>query len=60
LPPPAAEPAAAEPPGPGINVGLIVSLFVLVNALIAAVVGGVIFWRRRRAAKVAPAESDGD
>lgn len=59
-PPPAAEPAAAEPPGPGINVGLIVSLFVLVNALIAAVVGGVIFWRRRRAAKAAPAESDGD
>lgn len=58
--PPAAEPAATESPAPGLNIGLIASLFVLVNALIAAVVGGVIFWRRRRAATTAPAAQDVD
>lgn len=55
-----AVPDAAGPPATGFNIGLIVSLFVLVNALIAAVVGGVIFWRRRRSAKTAPPEPDTD
>jgi len=52
--------AAGTAPESGINIGLVVSLFVLVNALIAAFVGGVIFWRRRRAATTAPAAQDVD
>lgn len=61
-----AENAAAEQPAApdegkqeekkkGMNIGLIISLFVLVNLLIGAGVGGFIFWRRRKAAKAAPA-----
>lgn len=44
----------------GVNLGLIVSLFVLVNLLIGAGVGGFIFWRRRKAAMAAPADDAED
>lgn len=63
------EPAKEEPPKDaapaekkkGMNIGLIVSLFVLVNLLLGGAVGGFIFWRRRKAAKaVASAEDDED
>lgn len=68
-PAPAAEPApdggAAEEAPPaeekkGMNIGLIISLFVLVNLLIAGAVGGFIFWRRRKAAKAAAAADAAD
>lgn len=49
-----------EPEEKGVNVGLLVSLFVLVNALIAAVVGGFIFWRKRKAAKAAATAPDAE
>lgn len=63
--PPEPDPAAAgeAPPAEekkGMNIGLIISLFVLVNLLIAAGVGGFIFWRRRKAAKAAAAASAAD
>lgn len=45
-----------EPPeDKGVNVGLLVSLFVLVNLLVAAGIGGFLFWRKRKAAKAAAA-----
>ncbi|MFN2310066.1 MAG: VWA domain-containing protein [Gammaproteobacteria bacterium] len=56
--PPAADEPIAEAPEPepaGVNIGLLISLFVLLNLLVAAAVGGVIFWRRRKAAKAAAA-----
>lgn len=37
----------------GVNIGLVVSLFVLVNLVLGGAVGGFIFWRRRKAAKAA-------
>lgn len=52
---PAAPQEGKEDEKEGLNIGLIVSLFVLVNLLIGAGVGGFLFWRRRRAAKAAPA-----
>lgn len=66
--PPAATPAEVTPvieetireepvPEKGVNVGLMVSLFVLVNIVIAAGVGGFLFWRKRKAAKAAAAEA---
>lgn len=45
----------------GMNIGLIISLFVLVNLVLGAAIGGFIFWRRRKAAKaVAAADADAD
>lgn len=52
---PAVPEAGKEEEKSGLNLGLIVSLFVLVNLLIGAGVGGFIFWRRRKAATAAPA-----
>lgn len=63
------EPVAEAPPGDdetpkqepvkkGMNVGLMISLFVLLNIVIAAGVGGYLFWRKRKAAKAAAAETD--
>lgn len=43
------------PEDKGVNVGLLVSLFVIVNLVIAAGVGGFLFWRKRKAAKAAAA-----
>ena len=43
------------PPEPGVNVGLLVSLFVLANLVVAASIGGFLFWRKRKAAKAATA-----
>jgi hypothetical protein len=62
-PPPEKAAAETAPPAEdkkGMNIGLIVSLFVLVNLLIGAGVGGFIFWRRRKAAKAAAAASVAD
>ena len=51
-------PAAEEK---GMNLGLIISLFVLVNLILGGAVGGFIFWRKRKAAKaVATASADED
>jgi uncharacterized protein (TIGR03503 family) len=53
-----AAPAAEEK---GMNLGLIISLFVLVNLILGGAVGGFIFWRKRKAAKAAAlASADGD
>jgi Mg-chelatase subunit ChlD len=52
--------ADAEPTDKGLNIGLLVSLFVLVNVLIAAGVGGFIFWRKRKAAKAAAAAASAE
>ncbi|HEY9199026.1 MAG TPA: vWA domain-containing protein, partial [Gammaproteobacteria bacterium] len=64
---PALEPepavAAETPPAEekkGMNIGLIISLFILVNLLIGAGVGGFFFWRRRKAAKAAAAANAAD
>jgi hypothetical protein len=53
--PPVIEETIKEEPVPeeGMNLGLMVSLFVLVNIVIAAGVGGFLFWRKRKAAKAA-------
>ncbi|MBI5039936.1 MAG: VWA domain-containing protein, partial [Gammaproteobacteria bacterium] len=45
----------APPAEKGMNIGLIISLFVLVNLVVGGAVGGFIFWRRRKAAKAAAA-----
>jgi len=67
--PPKEEPpkdeAAAEEGAPaeaeaGMNIGLIISLFVLVNLVVGGAVGGFIFWRRRKAAKAAAAAAAED
>lgn len=56
--PPGDEEALKEVPAKeGMNVGLMISLFVLLNIVIAAGVGGFLFWRKRKAAKAA-AETD--
>ena len=57
--PPVIEESIKEEPVPekGVNVGLMVSLFVLVNIVIAAGVGGFLFWRKRKAAKAAAADA---
>lgn len=59
---PPVEPAAAEAAPvkakEELNIGLILSLFVLVNLVIGAAVGGFFFWRKRKAAKVAAAAAD--
>jgi hypothetical protein len=53
---------ADEPAEKKVNVGLLISLFVLLNLLVVAAIGGFIFWRRRKAAKAraaaAAAEDD--
>lgn len=53
--PPESEPVAAQEEGG--NLGLVVSLFVLFNLLIAAGVAGFLFWRKRKAAKSSPPEA---
>jgi hypothetical protein len=74
--PPAEEPPKEEPPKDeaaaeegapaedkaeaGMNIGLIISLFVLVNLIVGGAVGGFIFWRRRKAAKAAAATAAED
>ncbi len=74
--PPAEEPPKEEPPKDeaaaeegapaedeaeaGMNIGLIISLFVLVNLVVGGAVGGFIFWRRRKAAKAAAAAAAED
>lgn len=57
--PPVIEDSIKEEPVPekGVNVGLMISLFVLVNIVIAAGVGGFLFWRKRKAAKAAAADT---
>ena len=60
-PEPTPEPAPESEPEPapeekGVNLGLIVSLFVLFNLLVAAGIGGFMFWRKRKAAKAAASE----
>ncbi|MBI5461074.1 MAG: VWA domain-containing protein [Gammaproteobacteria bacterium] len=51
----------APPAEKGMNIGLIISLFVLVNLVVGGAVGGFIFWRRRKAAKAAAAaDTDAD
>ncbi|WJW76819.1 vWA domain-containing protein [Thiohalobacter sp. IOR34] len=49
-----------EPADEGINVGLIISLFVLVNLLIGGLVAGFIFWKKRRGARAAEKVEDAD
>lgn len=57
--PPSAEEAPKEAPAKeGMNVGLMISLFVLLNIVIAAGVGGFLFWRKRKATKAAATEDD--
>jgi hypothetical protein len=60
--PPVSEETIKDEPAPeeGMNVGLMVSLFVLVNIVIAAGVGGFLFWRKRKAAKAAAAATEAD
>ncbi|MFA7386289.1 MAG: vWA domain-containing protein [Thiohalobacteraceae bacterium] len=43
------------PPEPGVNIGLLVALFVLANLIVAAGIGGILFWRKRKVARVAAA-----
>ena len=54
IPPVIEETVRDEPPVEGgINIGLLVSLFVLANLIVGAGVGGFLFWRKRKAAATA-------
>ncbi len=60
--PPAAKapPAPAKAQGKTLRTGLVISLFVLINGLIALVVGTVLFLRKRKAAAAASSAGEDD